>query len=220
MKPWQKFILEHFKGNEFYNVPEKFRGATGLGYTTFSEFREKIIEGRTFGYAREAATLSMLFRPKVIVELGSHAGNTSLLLCRLNPDAHVHMVDITSKCPQGYPVGYFVMMNQIKNYTLHIMNSWEFKLPGQVDFTYIDAEHTEESAWKDSWQAWENKNEDEDWCIVWDDYHPGYKGVIKAVDRFCAEVGYKLQRILRWHWIGTKEVSEEELIEYRVTEKS
>jgi hypothetical protein len=108
-------------------------------------------------------------------------------------------------------VGYIPLAHKVNNLNLYIMNSWELKLPGQVDLCFIDADHFLPAVEKDTWTAWNNRNKDGDWCIAWDDYHPNNPDVKNTVDKFCAEVGYPLQKIASWHWIGSKTAHENDL---------
>jgi hypothetical protein len=148
----------------------------------------------------------------MIVEMGVNFGWTSLLLCRLNPGAEIHGVDLYPllRDVPGYPdlpTGYILQLHNISNFQLHIMNSWELKI-ANVDLCFIDADHENKSVLNDSFTAWENRNEKGDWCIAWDDYHPSNKGVVDAINDFLKVVGYPLHKIGSWHWIGSKQVPE------------
>jgi hypothetical protein len=166
-----------------------------------------------------AACLSMLFRPKVIVEFGVKVGWTSLLLCRLNPKARVHGVDVSGRVYQTFlPTGYAPLMHEVKNYSLHLMNSWDFDMKGKVDLCFIDADHFNPAVTKDTWRAWENRNTEGDWCIAWDDYHPNNPDVFSTVNDFVKEVGYPLQKTMSWYWIGTKSLLESEIYGLEVPE--
>jgi len=205
--PWQLYALE--KITELYPIPLHVTSVVGNRFSCHAAF----VYDTLVNYGCIASTtLSLLFKPQIIIEMGVKAGHTSLLLSKLNPDSEVHGVDITSVIDHtSIPTGYVVLMNRPYNYHLHFMNSWEFEIPDKVGLCFIDADHDEISVWRDSWTAWNNRNVKGDWCIAWDDYHPDNPGVVKSVDKFCKEVGYKLQKAWSWYWIGTKTISEEEL---------
>ena len=124
MKPWKKYIFECFDRNEFIDMPLEVqaleKGRAMWRFATWEAFRTDIME-RNGPIA--ATTLSMLFKPKVIVEMGVHAGWTSLLLCRLNPDAIVHGVDISDvvNTAKDYPTGYVVLKHKCPNFKLYHM---------------------------------------------------------------------------------------------------
>uniref|UniRef100_A0A6M3J6J7 Putative cephalosporin hydroxylase n=1 Tax=viral metagenome TaxID=1070528 RepID=A0A6M3J6J7_9ZZZZ len=208
MKSWQKYALDCFKGKPFYELPS-ILGKEYFRFATYQALERDTVNN--YGPIA-SASLSLLYRPKVVVEFGVKAGFTSLLLCRFNPEAEVHGVDLVGQIDHtDLPTGFVVLLHNLK-YSLHIgRNSWEFKMPGEVDLCFIDANHEEEFVYKDSITAWENRNIKGDWCIAWDDYHPSNPKVVRAMDRFCSEVGFKLHKIGSWHYIGTKMMPESEL---------
>lgn len=208
---WKDYVFDCFKKEEFYDfTPEEVINSNFVRFPTYDVFHHDVSVNNG---PIASATLSLLFRPKVIVEMGVKIGWTSLLLSRLNPQAEVHGVDIAEYLDYKTETltGLALVKHKVPNFQLHIMNSWDFDMKGKVDLCFIDADHEEEPVWKDSWRAWENRNRDGDWCIAWDDYHPTNQGVVKSVDKFVAEVGYKLQKAWSWYWIGTKEATEAEL---------
>lgn len=214
MKDWQKHAIDCFKKEDFYEFPDFMKEAHTdfQRYASYNEFVKDTLE-RCGCIA--PATLSMLFKPKIVVEFGVKLGWTSLLLCRFNPKARIHGVDISGRMENGIfpylPTGYAAFMNNCKNYSLHIMNSWDFEMTGQVDLCFIDADHFLPAVEKDTWRAWENRNRKGEWCIAWDDYHPNNPDVYNTVNDFVKEVNYPLQKIASWYWIGSKTISEEQL---------
>lgn len=214
MKNWQKYAIDCFKKEEFYEFPEFIKNSDTdfERYSSYDRFVWDTIE-RCGCIA--AATLSLLFKPKIIVEMGVKLGWTSLLLCKFNPQARVFGVDILGKMENikfpYLPTGYVPFMHNCQNYSLHIMNSWDFNLEGKVDLCFIDADHFLPAVEKDTWRAWENRNINGDWCIAWDDYHPNNPDVFNTVNDFVREVEYPLQKIASWYWIGNKLVSEGDL---------
>ena len=207
LKPYQRYIVECFKEEEFVPIPDYARNMSAMWrYATYSHLMTDVIY---HGTPKQSATLSLIYKPKVIVEMGVHGGFTTLLFCRLNPLARVYAVDIHSRMPDAnLPICFAALMNKVHNLTLSIMPSWEFDMKGKVDLCFIDADHTGDAPYKDSLRAWENRNADGDWCIAWDDYHPNNPDVYKAVNRFAGEVGYPLQFLGSWAMIGTKPDSE------------
>lgn len=212
MKDWQRYALHCFKPEEFYHMPLSYRYHPSHYFSRFCSYDEFKLDTLERSGCIASACLSLLFKPETIVEFGVNAGWTSLLLCRLNPDAWVHGVDFVGRLPnQDFPTGMVPLLHNVPNYSLHIMNSWEFDMSGSVDLCFIDADHFIPNVEKDCWTAWENRNVDGDWCIAWDDYHPSNPDVLNTVDDFVKQVGYPLQKIGSWYWIGTKIIGENDL---------
>ena len=213
MEHWQKYVLNCFKKEEFFDVDLSGRTeADKAALRRYHSYNEFVIDTLERYGAIASAILSILFKPKVIVEMGVNIGWTSLLLSKLNPEAIVHGVDIAETYSDSLlPTGFAVQHHKVKNYKLHLMNSWDFSMPGQVDLCFIDADHFLPAVEKDTWRAWDNRNKEGDWCIAWDDYHVNNPDVFNTVNKFVEEVGYPLQKIASWFWIGNKTVSEEEL---------
>ncbi len=214
MKPWQEYVLSCFKKEEFFEFPEfMIKAHTDFErYSTYERFVWDTVE-RCGCIA--AACLSMLFKPKVIIEMGVKVGWTSLLLCRLNPEARVYGIDIAGRVENDFfpyiPTGYAVFVNNVKNYSLTIANSWKAVMSDQVDLCFIDADHFLPAVELDTRRAWENRNTKGDWCIAWDDYHPNNPDVFNTVNKFVEEVQMPLQKIGSWYWIGSKIMSENDL---------
>ncbi len=212
MEHWQKYAIDHFRAKPFFEVPPEFlewHDGALKRFCSLTEFEHDTL----VRYGCIAATcLSILFKPKVIVEFGVKAGWTSLLLSRLNPQAEVHGVDL-SGCIQDTPLptGYGALMNNCQNYHLHLMNSYDFDLEGKVDLCFIDADHALPAVLLDTERAWKNRNEKGEWCIAWDDYHPNNRDVLDTVNKFVEIVRHPLQKIGSWYWIGSKTMSESEL---------
>lgn len=160
-----------------------------------------------------ASTLSLLFKPKVVVEFGVDLGWTALLLSKLNPDAEVHGVDFreTTWFDRDFPIGYACQLHKVKNHTLHTMKCWDFDMTGKVDLCFVDGAHDYDGVLKDVHRAWTNRNKNGSWCIAFDDYHPSNAGLVKAIDEFVSLVGFKLQKMASWFWIGSIEMSEADL---------
>lgn len=59
------------------------------------------------------------------------------------------------------------------------------------DFVYVDADHSEEAVYKDLVLARQKTL----WGIGGHDYCPRFSGVMRAVDRFCAESGWRMTHI-------------------------
>lgn len=157
---------------------------------------------RDYGfYPRELTFLLNVMNPNVAVELGTDKGLGTFMISRLcNPD-YFWTVDNREKVPIPGDIwvetGYFAKMNTVSvEYILD--NSWELDVCGKkVDFCFIDADHSEEAVYKDSWWAWENRNETK-FLIAWHDYHVGHKdfeGLIRSVNKFSEEVDWPLYRL-------------------------
>lgn len=217
--PWQYYALSCFPKESFYEFPDFIRKAH-TDFERYSSHERFVWDTIERCGCIAATTLSMLFKPKVIVEMGVKLGWTSFLLSRLNPEANVFGVDISGKmensCFPYLPTGYAALMNNCQNYALYIMNSYDFSMPGKVDLCFIDADHFLPAVALDTRRAWDNRNIEGDWCIAWDDYHPNNPDVFNTVNSFVAEVGYPLQKIGSWYWIGNKEMSEEDLVKITI----
>lgn len=215
---WKEYALSCFKKEEFVDIDPDLASVPGAPTWRFKTHDEFLIDTNQRNGCIAAASLSLLFRPKIVVEMGVNLGWTSLLLSRLNPAAEVHGVDAYSKMREvaGYPdlpVGYVLALHKIKNYQLHIQNSWDFIQPN-VELCFIDADHSLPAVELDTRRAWENRNKDGDWCIAWDDYHINNIDVYNTVNKFVEEIGYPLQKIASWYWIGNKTISENDLANY------
>ena len=206
--PWQKYVLSCFTEQEYHNYPDHWRGLDGIWrFSTWGHLVDDTV--RCFG-TQMVALLSLTYRPKVIVEMGVHVGSTTMLLCKLNPQAQVHGVDISEVVPPyDLEVGYAALLQEPSNLTIHRGDSREFVMPKMVDMCFIDADHLGTAPYEDSRRAWENRNFSGDWCIAWDDYHPNNPDVKGAVDRFTREVGCDLHTVGSWVYIGTKVIGEE-----------
>lgn len=205
LKPWQRFVLNHFPESDFQSVPDQVRRSGVWRCLTWQDLVSDTIYCQG---TQMPAILSMAYKPATIVEMGVFAGTTTMLLCKLNPESRIYGIDNHSRFDDSLPIGYMAMMQDVRNLTLAFMPSWEFSLPGQVDLCFIDADHTGDAPYKDSVRAWENRNISGQWCIAWDDYHPNQPDVKNAVDRFVTEVNMPLQKLGSWVFIGTIPVSE------------
>lgn len=204
---WMRYVINCFKREDFCELPEEIHRQSSMWkYATYDNLLSDTIHCNG---SVMAATLSLLFKPKTIVEFGVHGGMTALLLCRLNPNARVHAVDVNSRMPDAMlPICTAAMMNRVKNLSVHIMNSWEFDMYGKVDLCFIDGEHCGDAPWNDSLRAWGNRNADGHWCIAWDDYHVNNPDVYSAVNKFVEKVKMPLNKVGSWVWIGTKSQAE------------
>jgi hypothetical protein len=150
-------------------------------------------------YTRELTALSSFVQAKKVVEFGTNNGMGTFLLSRVNPSAELITVDIVPTVPHEgdiwYPVGYIAKTNKAQ-VTYVNEKSWDFVEPN-VDFCFIDADHSGEAVYKDSVRAWHNRNKKK-WVIAWHDfreYHPDFKGLMESVTRFSEDLGktvYKL----------------------------
>lgn len=216
LKLWQHFLFDHMPENRHLPIPPYVHGIPGIWRA--KDWEHLASDTVACNGTQMAAILSMVYKPRVIVEMGVHDGTTTLLLCKMNPEARVYGVDCRGRIHGDYslqsvPVGFTAMMQDVKNLTLHIGNSWDFSMPGKVDLCYIDADHIRDAPYKDSWRAWDNRNTSGDWCIAWDDYHENNPDVKYAVDRFTAEVGMQLHQIGSWFYIGTRPHREVEALQ-------
>ena len=212
LEPWQHYLLDCFP--EAGHLPTPPYVAEIPGIWRCKDWEHLVCDTIQCNGTQMPTKLSMLYKPKVIVEMGVHDGTTTMLLCKLNPTARVYGVDCRSRINgewsmQSVPVGFTALMQGVNNLTLHIGNSWEFEMPGKVDMCFIDADHCGDAPYKDSLCAWLNRNANNDWCIAWDDYHPNNPDVMNAVDEFVSAVGMPLWKLGSWFYIGTKKVEDD-----------
>ncbi len=205
--PWQKALIERMPPETFCELPSYMAEQSSMWkLATYEAFLSDTIDCHG---TQMAVGLSLAFKPKVVVEFGVHAGFTTLLFCRMNPEARVYAVDSAARAVGTMlPTCCVPMMHQVQNLTIAIMDSAEFRMPGQVDLCFVDADHGGEAPLRDSWRAWENRNTAGDWCIAWDDYHEDNPDVVRAVDTICLETNEELKRVGSWVWIGTKSEAE------------
>jgi hypothetical protein len=151
-------------------------------------------------YVRELTALSALINPSLVVEFGTQVGFGTFLLSKLNPDARLITVDIdkTTGFPDHVlrPTGLLPRMNHV-DFTQIFGLSWETYVASPVDFCFIDADHTYDPVIKDSFWAWEHKNESS-YVIAWHDYNPedeSVVGVVRAVNEFSGIVGIDIYRL-------------------------
>lgn len=138
-------------------------------------------------YVRELSWLSKWCNPKKVVEFGTDKGLGTFILSRLNPQASVDTTDIRHKVPMPDNseklAGFFAA--QCSNVFQYNGDSslLEFK---DVDFCFIDGDHSQDAVWEDSLRAWGNRNKNGRWVIVWHDYREGhgFTGLKMAINRF------------------------------------
>ncbi len=205
LESWQEYLFDCFPESTHSATPPYVHDIPGIWRA--KDWPHLASDTVQCNGTQMAARLSILYKPRVVVEMGVHDGTTTLLLCKLNPQARVYGVDSRSRIHgenslQSVPVGFTAMMQNVKNLTLHIGNSWEFSMPGKVDLCFIDADHCGDAPWKDTLRAWDNRNASGNWCIAWDDYHENNPDVKNAVDRFCREVNMELHQVGSWFYIG------------------
>jgi hypothetical protein len=81
--PWQHFILDKIKREDFFDFSDSVSEKTSMWkYSTYDMLLSDIVNT---GGVMCATLLTMLYKPKVIVEMGVHAGFTTMLFCKLNP---------------------------------------------------------------------------------------------------------------------------------------
>lgn len=145
-------------------------------------------------YVRELTTMSMLLRPKRIVEFGTSLGIGTLLLRILNPTAGIWTIDnaATVRLSDGRDVeiGYLA---KLQNISVHFVNSRsaDFALDN-VDLCFIDGDHSYEGVTADQERAWANRNPERG-VIAWHDHNERHPGTLRAVSEFTASKRLLLQ---------------------------
>lgn len=199
---WQSFFVDRVKSTPFIPVTRKMEYCVTLEAHTSLE---KYIDFYCLkGAGRFWAVISMVMQPKVIVEFGTANGATTNLLAKLNPQAIVHSLDhIGNAGSAGAPSGF--LAKDAENVNLIIGDSKLFECK-DVDVCYIDGNHSRESVIVDSERAWENKNFEGDWCIIWDDED------LASVKEGLSDVTSRLQLEMQAAWnrpfVGTRNVEE------------
>jgi predicted O-methyltransferase YrrM len=133
------------------------------------------------------AALAALRQPKLIFEIGTFDGATTLLLARHAPDARVFTLDLaTDQSHIGTPEGARItqLFGDSRNFDFQ---QWH----GTADLVVVDAGHEYDRARADTRTAQRLVNSGG--VIVWDDYVPRWPGVVRAVD----ETGASTVRIAR-----------------------
>ncbi len=166
LKPWQEYFVKQVSSQPFAEIPPWQNDKELIAHSSIDRFIDYYCYS---GSAHFWTILSMLIKPKVIVEFGTAMGIRTRLFARLNPEAVVHSIDKntnagTSDAKSGY------VAEREENVKLYIGNSNELVIEN-VDLCYVDANHSSEFVYQDSHRAWSNKSKDRSWAIVWDDYH-------------------------------------------------
>ena len=150
------------------------------------------------------AGLTRLLRPRVIFEFGTFTGATTKLLSDFAPDASVHTIDLPDDGFTWDPwiaqrVGE-VFRNDAKyanRIVQHRANTRQFDFSpfhGQCQLVFIDASHQYEDVLLDSEMAL--KMLAPTGVIVWDDYHAGAHGVVRALNELTGR-GLQIVRLAR-----------------------
>jgi hypothetical protein len=149
--------------------------------------------------------LAQLLRPESIFEIGTFDGATTLLLARSAPDARVFTLDFP---PEEYRTAHEVGWStpptdfsdpheeigfkfrgtpEGERITQLLGDSRTFDFSdyhGQVQLVVVDGGHEYDCARSDSENALRMAGANG--VVVWDDYHPTWPGVIRAVDEISA----------------------------------
>lgn len=201
LKGWQVYLRSKFPRASYRPIPDYARYMSALW--RFATYEHLATDTVVHNGTQMPTLLSMVYQPKIVVEFGVDGGMTTMLLCKLNPDARVYAVDKYSKKRDAdVPIGFYALMQGCDNLTVHIQPAQDFVLPN-VELCFIDDEHIGDAPYLSSWRAWKNKHPD-NWCIAWDDYHPSNPDVVRGVDTFCREVGQQLRHLGSWVYIGSK----------------
>jgi len=140
--------------------------------------------------------LVQLRRPRVVFEIGTYDGATTLLLARSAPEARVLTLDLprasagaadmqdeATNVDAGGVGSRFVNLPEAERIQQLHGDSMTFDYSdwhGSVDFVLVDAGHSHENAVADSRQALQLLTPGG--VVVWDDYTTGWPGVVRAVD--------------------------------------
>lgn len=197
---WQKYFVDCVRSKPFVTVKPINDMPEMWAHTSAERYIDYYCHG---GCARSWTVLSMIYKPKRIVEFGTAIGIRTNLLAILNPQAYVLSIDNqVGEEALCVPMGFLAKHNS--NVYISTGNSWDFKVK-DVDMCFVDADHSKLGVLWDSYRAWLNRNKEGDWCIVWDDY--SLESVRQAVNRFVKEVNCKLEHSVGLYFIGTKSIT-------------
>ena len=151
-------------------------------------------------YSRDFTFLLTTMHPNLCIELGTDKGMGTFMISRLIDPLVFYTIDNREKAPlpgdTWVETGYIAKINDVDaNYI--IGNSSETKLDFEIDFCFIDADHSEDGVYKDSWWAWNNRNKTK-FLILWHDYrigNPEFDGLIRGVNKFSEEVKWPLYKL-------------------------
>lgn len=150
-------------------------------------------------YVRDLAEISQKYQPNKIVEIGTAIGMGTLILRILNPGAEIITIDNRNWIPTGdgteRPVGFLAELSKA-GHTQVLADSSDV-ICSDVEFYFIDGDHSYEGVAKDSENAWtgiwKNKLLSK-WAIAWHDYNDRHPGCVNAVNEFIAHHGLALVR--------------------------
>jgi hypothetical protein len=205
LEEWQLYFIEMMEKAPFgkYDLEFDLSNPAIQAHLTIEQYLDYYCYNEKVG--KFWTIISMLCKPKVIVELGTAFGNRTDLIGRLNPDAKLYSVDILNPLPLNnmrVPTGYLARLNKTPFTFIH-GRSWETQIEEKVNLCFVDADHREDTVYKDSLWVWENRDEN-DWYIIWDDYP--LPTVERAVNRFCKEKKLTLGSIGGYKYVGSKSI--------------
>jgi predicted O-methyltransferase YrrM len=138
------------------------------------------------------------FNPKVCFEIGTgHGRTTHHLAVNTQPQTKIYTLDVSSEEVVG---SIFRDQLSAKKITQLHGNSTSFdysKWAGLVDLVIVDGDHEYDGVIQDTAKAFELLSPSG--CILWDDFAPGWKGVIKALKEH--EKVKEFRRIAGTKWV-------------------
>lgn len=205
MEKWQEYFEKIVKEQPFvvYNSTWDIGAPETQAHCSLNAYLDYYCY-KNYG-AQVWTIISMVLKPAVVVELGTAFGIRTCMLGKLNPKATIYSTDNQKYQSLGANIemGYLARLHNIP-FTFYCGNSWETKIDGKLNLCFIDADHSEEAVYKDSWWAWNNKDENS-YLICWDDYP--LDTVKKGVDRFCREINIDLKFIEGVPYVSTIDVN-------------
>jgi protein-L-isoaspartate O-methyltransferase len=158
-----------------------------------------------------------VYRPKVILEIGTFYGYTTLMMAEVCPDATVHTLDLPREYDRGKDtmagnkddfhliessrkfVGhYFRLDGYGMNIIQHFGDSatWSWDQAGMVDFIFIDGSHTFEYTINDTLCAFHLiLRTNGKGIIMWHDVDEQHPAVLKALSDLNIARDWKIRRI-------------------------
>ena len=132
------------------------------------------------------------FQPRILLELGTFDGNTTLQMALNSPlDARIHTLDLPESCTEAYLDPFelkyvqdkkkkerkFLETHVSKKICQHLgdSTSYDFKLFGNPDLIFIDASHSYVCVKSDTENALKILNKGG--IILWHDFTPQWMGV-------------------------------------------
>ncbi|MEM7645367.1 MAG: class I SAM-dependent methyltransferase [Pseudomonadota bacterium] len=120
------------------------------------------------------------FSPKVIFEIGTGHGRSTLQMANNTPeDTVIHTLDISDEHPVGLIIKDKPQMEKIRRIKASSQEFDYTPFHEKVDFVLVDGAHDYGNVMADSEKAFDMVSKKGH--IIWDDFSPAWSGVVKAL---------------------------------------